>query len=130
MTSKLDKHEKVIIVDCHSFPKTRLPYEMSEIRKRPQICLGTDTFHTPKKLRDFLFEQFKSYGFSVDINTPFSGSIVPNLFYKREKRVKSIMIEIRRDIYMDEGKYKKNNSFLKTRNTLSKIIKLIREGNF
>ncbi len=130
VTSKLIEYEKVIIIDCHSFPKKRLPYEMSEIRNRPEICLGTDSFHTPIKLKDFLVEKFKSYGFSVDINSPFSGSIVPNLFYKTDERVKSIMIEIRRDKYMDENTYRKNKSFLKIRNTLRTIIKSISDKDF
>ena len=92
--------------------------------------MGTDTFHTPKRLKDFLFEHFKSCGLSVDIDSPFSGSIVPNSFYKNEKRVETIMIEIRRDLYIDEKTYKKNVSFSQIRNTLGKTIKLISEGNF
>ncbi|NBB90740.1 MAG: hypothetical protein GVY23_05990 [Spirochaetes bacterium] len=35
-------------------------------------------------------------------NQPFSGSLVPGRFYGVDRRVTSIMIEVRRDLYMDE----------------------------
>ena len=123
--SKLDKFENVIIIDCHSFPLERLPYEKSEIKTRPEICLGTDIFHTPEKIRNIFFEKFKALGFTVDFNTPFSGSIVQRSYYKTDKRVISIMIEVRRDLYMDEKTSKKNETFNKTKNALSKVIQII-----
>lgn len=58
-------------------------------------------------------------------NTPFSGSIVPRSYYKTDKRVISIMIEVRRDLYMDEKTSKKNETFNKTKNALSKVIQII-----
>ena len=87
--------------------------------------MGTDNFHTPEKVSNIFFEEFKSLGFSVDFNTPFSGSIVPSSYYEINKRVISIMIELRRDLYMDEKTFKKNETFDKTKNALSKIIQTI-----
>tara|TARA_Y100000022_G_scaffold199118_1_gene210881 strand:- start:46 stop:801 length:756 start_codon:yes stop_codon:yes gene_type:complete len=120
--SKLDNSENVIIFDCHSFPLNRLPYEVSKVKNRPEICIGTDAFHTPKKIKNMIFNNFKSLGFTVDLNSPFSGSIVPLPYYKKNKKVISIMIEVRRDIYMDEKTYKKNKTFNKIHNALSKVI--------
>ena len=87
--------------------------------------MGTDNFHTPEKVSNIFFEEFKSLGFSVDFNTPFSGSIVPSSYYEINKRVISIMIELRRDLYMDEKTFKKNETFDKTKNELSKVIQTI-----
>ena len=109
----------------NSFPLERLPYEKSEIKTRPEICLGTDIFHTPEKIRNIFFEKFKGLGFTVDFDTPFSGSIVPSSYYKTDKRVISIMIELRRDLYMDEKTSKKKETFNKTKNALSKVIQTI-----
>jgi N-formylglutamate deformylase len=35
-----------LIVDCHSFPSTPLPYEMDQDPSRPDICIGVDHFHS------------------------------------------------------------------------------------
>ena len=122
---KLNNYENIIIIDCHSFPKNRLPYEISKEQNRPEICIGTDDFHTPEKLKNFLTKKFRDFDFSVDINTPFSGSIVPNSYYNLEKRVISIMIEVRRDLYIDENIFVKNENYNKIKNILNKIIKSV-----
>lgn len=69
---------------------------------RPEICLGTDNFHTSQKLLEAAQNAFSARGFEVGINTPFAVSIVPLEFYEKDARVQSIMIEVRRDLYMKE----------------------------
>jgi hypothetical protein len=39
--------------------------------------------------------------FTAEINRPFGGSIVPTRYWNVDARVRSFMIEIRRDLYMD-----------------------------
>ena len=65
---------------------------------------------------------FSDCGFSVSVNKPFSGSIVPVKFYRKNKSVHSIMIEIRRDLYMDEATGKKNGRFAEMRSTITKVL--------
>jgi N-formylglutamate amidohydrolase len=36
------------------------------------------------------------------VNRPFAGALVPNAYYGQDQRVQSVMIEVRRDLYMDE----------------------------
>jgi N-formylglutamate amidohydrolase len=36
------------------------------------------------------------------VNSPFAGSLVPQRWYHLDKKVKSVMIEVRRDTYMNE----------------------------
>ena len=50
-TNTKSKNNKVLIIDCHSFPKYPLPYELNQQTDRPEICIGTDSFHTSEKLR-------------------------------------------------------------------------------
>ena len=119
---KLIKNNKVLIFDCHSFPKYPLPYELNQKIKRPEICIGTDYFHTSDKLKNSLGELFEKSNFTLKYNEPFKGSIVPLKFYNKEIRVQSIMIEIRRDLYMDEKSGEKNYRFNKIKKTLEKII--------
>jgi len=35
-----------VILDCHSFASYPLPYEADQELDRPDICIGTDPFHT------------------------------------------------------------------------------------
>ena len=101
-------HGHCLIVDAHSFPQRPLPYEKSirpeDLRwtHRPAICLGTDGFHTPLWLQAAAFDAFEARFESVAFISPFDGTIVPMRFYRRDARVCSIMIEVRRDQYMDE----------------------------
>ena len=119
---KLIKNNKVLIIDCHSFPKFPLPYELNQNINRPEICIGTDNFHTSEKLKNLFIEFFKEFNFTIKFNDPFNGSIVPHKYYYKDRRVQSVMIEVRRDLYMDEQTEKKSSNFNEIKNILKKII--------
>jgi N-formylglutamate deformylase len=89
-----------VIVDVHSYPSVRLPYEMGGAR-RPVICLGTDRFHTPEWMVDAASAAFAECG-DIGENTPFDGCYVPLKHYQVDDRVSGIMVELRRDLYMSE----------------------------
>ena len=101
--ASLKRHGKALIVDCHSFPSKALHYEKSPKGRRPEICLGTDTFHTPKSLQKEAYEVLSGAGFDVAFNAPFSGALTPLKHYRKDPRVASLMIEVRRDLYEDES---------------------------
>lgn len=98
----LDRHGRVLILDCHSFPSAPLPYELDQTANRPEICIGTDGFHTPASLSSGFRDCLACQGFIVDFNSPFAGSIVPMRYYHADPRVQSMMIEVRRDQYLNE----------------------------
>jgi N-formylglutamate deformylase len=100
-----------IIVDCHSFPSKPLPYEFDQNPNRPDICIGTDEFHTPGLLSRSLEHEFCKKGYRVALNTPFAGAIVPQRFYQTRPDVSSVMIEINRSLYMDEITLEKRQNF-------------------
>jgi N-formylglutamate amidohydrolase len=89
---------RVTLVDVHSYPSRALPYELHGTGRRPAVCLGTDPFHTPPTLLAAAREVFRDSG----LNTPFSGCYVPLKHFGHDRNVSAIMIEIRRDTYMDE----------------------------
>ena len=124
---KLKENNKVLIIDCHSFPKHPLPYELNQAMDRPEICIGTDDFHTSEKLKESFGQLFEELNFTVKYNEPFKGSIVPLKFYNKDKRVQSVMIELRRDLYMNEHSGEKNNKFYDIKTVLEKIIKKSKE---
>lgn|SRR5574343_236338 len=102
----LNEEGVVRIVDCHSFNEERLPFE--SFGERPDICIGVDEFHTPQYLINLFKLKFESCGFSVAINSPYSGTIVPLEHYKKNKNVESIMIEINKKLYFDEYECKQS----------------------
>jgi len=102
LRSVLRKEPWLYLLDCHSFSTTPLPSEPDQTPNRPDICLGTDEFHTSQHLADRLQETFTAEGFRVAQNTPFAGTFVPSAFLHTEPRINSIMIEVRRGLYCDE----------------------------
>lgn len=90
-----------LIVDVHSFSPTALPYEPNQKDNRPDICIGTDNYHTPDYLKSFTQLFFSDQGYLTACDDPYSGAITPLGMYKREPRLASIMIEMNRRLYMD-----------------------------
>ena len=99
----LDKFEACLVLDAHSFASVPLPGEPDQDPDRPDVCLGTDSFHTPRALVARLAAALGDEGFTVAVDRPFSGSLVPLPWYERDPRVTSLMLEVRRGTYMDEG---------------------------
>lgn len=121
----LNKFDGCLIIDAHSFPAVPLPYEAPQELRRPQICLGTDAYHTPEDLIKFIRNFFEEINLTTEINSPFKGCYVPAKFLHREKHVKSIMIEINRELYMDEDTGEKNDSFVEIKSNIRRLINQI-----
>jgi len=65
------------------------------------MCLGYDNYHVPQgSLTSWLCVVKRRAGPSPQ--RALFGSYVPLRFYKKEPRVRSVMIEIKRSTYMDE----------------------------
>jgi N-formylglutamate deformylase len=47
-------------------------------------------------------ESFARAGFSVSRDDPFAGALVPAFAYRTDPRVKAIMVEVNRRLYLDE----------------------------
>jgi N-formylglutamate deformylase len=111
-----------LIVDCHSFSSVALPYEVDQTEKRADFCVGTDPFHTPPPIRDAIVAAVREYGYSITVDAPFSGALVPLVFYRKDRRVRSVMIEVNRRMYMDEGSGLKNREFEQVRAVVGRLI--------
>lgn len=93
---RLNKYNECIIIDCHSFNPKAAYLDKQDF---PDICIGTDDYHTPDMLLKKVKNIVELNDYKVFLNSPFAGSITPLKYYKKDKRVKSIMVEINRDIY-------------------------------
>jgi len=97
----LDNQGVATIIDCHSFSDTPFETDLIKEHNRPDICLGTDDFHTPEWLTTKLKTYFEGLGYSVKINNPYGGTIVPLKYYKKNVNINSIMIEVNRKLFID-----------------------------
>jgi N-formylglutamate deformylase len=112
VTSTLDQHGRCLILDCHSFPSTALPYELADASiPRPDICIGTDPFHTSELVARAFLEAFAETSWSVALNQPFAGAIVPASRYGRDNRVEAVMVEVNRRLYLDEANATRSPNF-------------------
>lgn len=94
------------VIDVHSYPSVAQPYELAgglpADAVRPELCIGTDEVHTPAWLVAVVEDAAAACGFSTARDTPFAGTFVPTPWLG-DARVRSVMLEIRRDTYMDEA---------------------------
>lgn len=115
-----------LIVDCHSFPSTPLMKAINQNESRPDFNIGTDSFHTSKKHIDVSKHYFEGLGYSLGVDWPYSGSIVPMKYYQKEKRVNSIMLEINRKLYLNEPTNEKSIDYNKTKEVVQGYLNLLR----
>ena len=100
----LARHGRCLVVDCHSFPSSPLPYERGPgAHVRPDICIGTDAFHTSEATARAFVQAFAANGWSVELNRPFAGALVPASRYRQDARVSAVMVEVNRRLYLHEA---------------------------
>ncbi|MBN1102543.1 MAG: N-formylglutamate amidohydrolase [Deltaproteobacteria bacterium] len=112
-----------LIVDCHSFPRQPTPCDRDQSVPRPDFCVGTDSFHTPRGLKRRTMEAILRGGFSVEENRPYAGTMVPAAYYRTDPRVWSIMIEVCRDLYMDEKSDCTNENFFRIHLSIEELLR-------
>ena len=114
VTQSLTEHGECIVLDCHSF-HDEMNYTGYHPSSFPDVCIGVN--NGVDAVSQFIIDTFKSAGYTVKVNEPFAGSIVP-LKYLNDNRVQSVMIELNRRIY-------DNNSFDKVSGLCRKIYKCL-----
>ena len=118
--SRLTRFGRCVILDAHSFPTGPLPTQV-DFSTPPEIGIGTQSGHTSLELQALAEAFFRARGFVVGVGIPFSGAIVPNRFFGRDPRVQSVMIEVRRDLYMDEATVERHAGFSRMQSILSEF---------
>ena len=70
----------------------------------------------------FTIDYFKSLGLSVGLDWPYSGTIVPTLYYKKDNNVNSIMIEINRKLYLTRHTFAKSENYVQIKGLIYKYL--------
>lgn len=123
---QLKRNGECLIVDCHSFPSTPLLKAINQNTNTPDFNIGTDSFHTPQKYIDASIAYFENLGYSLGVDWPYSGSIVPMKYYQKDKRVNSIMLEINRKLYLNEPTNEKSKAYNKTKKVVLNYLSLMK----
>lgn len=96
----LEAHGRAFIIDLHSYPTLPLASELHAIDERPPLSVGYERLHIDEPTRAAVREAF---GFlEQSDNKAFRGSYVPLAYYGTDARVRSMMLELRRDQYLVE----------------------------
>lgn len=120
----LREHNKAVVIDCHSYPRQPFPFE-NPSAARPELCLGTDPFHTPDSLDRAAGDLGIRLGLTLERNTPFAGCLVPTRYYRQDERVRAFMLELQREVYMDVRTGEKLPSFNDFRTRLHEELRLL-----
>jgi len=124
---QLEQFGSARIVDCHSFPHQPHRRALDQSDYRPDFNIGTDAFHTPQEWKDASLKFFEEKGYTLGIDQPYSGSMVPKPYYNKDKNVHSIMLEINRRLYLQEPTNEKSSEYQKTKQIVQEFLNLIRE---
>jgi len=125
LTKKLlDEHGKVLIIDCHSFSNKPFIRDLNKTTPRPDFCIGMDSYHTPIELVESAKGLLESHGFTVGINRPYSGTMIPSKFYQIDRNVGGVMFEVNRKLYLKEkdGVVFKSDGFQKVCGILDLLV--------
>lgn len=119
--NSLRKNSNALIIDLHSYPAT---FDMLGIKNKlaPDICIGFDKFHCDTVILQKIINWCFRHNYSCAVNTPFSGAIVPLEYYRKNRKVVSFMLEIRRTLYMNEKTLRKKKSFAVLRKNLNELM--------
>jgi N-formylglutamate amidohydrolase len=103
--NQLDLFGKALIIDCHSYPSIPLTRDLDKSSKRPDFNIGTDSFHTPQKFIDLSVAFFEKAGYSLGVDWPYKGSIVPMEYYQKNKSHKPENNFVERVIMLSRPNY-------------------------
>ena len=112
-------NENSVLINCHSF---------SSDFGNTDICIGfNDDWSFDKRLVDDVAAIFKSYGYSVAFNAPYSNSTAPKIDFE----YKSLVIGVNKRIYMNEELLILENNqikWMRWKGCLRKIYQRVKEG--
>lgn len=134
-----------VLIDAHSYPSDPLPTEF-EGAARPEICIGTDP-EWSRGVEKVVAAHFIGSGYTVAINQPYGGSMVPAEIRREPQRNLSwihnpfggmapckgfftVMIEVRRDVYLRPGSQLPGPRFNHLKFTINMLYRRLNKLNF
>lgn len=118
----LDMRGSALLIDCHCF--SSMPNLLNQKPPSPiDICIGFNEDETcpSKGAIDSIVQHFKSSGYRVGINIPFSNGktfSVPTEYH-------TLMIEVNKKLYMNEDTLEKIDSFYRVKHDLQSLYRVL-----
>lgn len=125
VNDQLNHSGKALILDCHSYPGKPLKRDLDQTPRRPDFNIGTDSFHTPGKLIELSVAFFEDAGYTLGVDWPYKGSIVPLEHYQKNPGVQTIMLEINRALYLKEPTNEKSEKYSEIKRITGAYIKML-----
>lgn len=129
VNNQLKNDGSCLIVDCHSYPSKPLIRDLDQTDARPDFNIGTDNYHTPQNLIDASIAYFEQKGYSIGVDWPYKGTIVPLAHYQKNEKVNSIMLEVNRELYLNEPSNEKSKKYNETKKIVARFIEMIKNEN-
>ena len=121
VVSKTLEKGTTLLIDCHSFSRDIIMFEDKK-NNLPDICIGFDELYNSEKLVNYIKTYFENCGYNVQFNYPYSGTIIPNKYFKEKaNNLFCVMIEINKNLYIYENN-NKNSNFQKLRNQIQTLL--------
>jgi len=124
---ELNQSNSCLIIDCHSYPSIPIIRDLDQTAIRPDFNIGIDSYHTPKNLITACIAFFEEKGYSLGVDWPYKGTIVPIEYYQKNKAVYSIMLEVNRKLYLNEPSNEKSNQFEETKQVVKGFLEFIKK---
>lgn len=100
----INKFNKAYIFDLHSFSDDLAKLTFGPDISTPDICLGIEKDFEDENLTKYTIDFFEKKGYSVEINSPYKGTLIPSKHYfNKDTRIKGIMIELNKRIYLNNN---------------------------
>ena len=121
----LEIYNKARIIDCHSYPTVPLKRDLDQKQPRPDFNIGITPFHTPQRWIELSETFFSKSGYTLGVNWPYAGTMVPMKYYQKDARVESIMLEVNRDLYLEQGSNLPSANFDNIRRIITEWMQII-----
>ena len=118
INNKLSTFDRVFIIDFHSMPSENSNSCLSDF-----ILGNINGLSCRKNEIDFISNEIKKFGYTVDLNNPYSGGYITKNYYDKRRNIETLQIEINKKLYMNEIDFTKSSDFELVKSNIKEIIK-------
>lgn len=124
----LTAHGFYFNLSCHCMSAVGAPTHADAGKERMDFCLGNlrGTSGTADFI-EFLAETIRKQGFTVSVNTPYTGGEINRLYGKPDGKRESVMVEINKKRFMDVQSFRKNEGFDAIQGVAREVLRAVTE---